>query len=689
VKRTVFILTSGFWILASGFSHAILDTNNNGVSDFWERDVHNGSLFDGYFDLQGDTDADGWTNAQEAAAGTNPFDPNPPDGMIRPDIIHTPAVWGEENGVPFIDTPEAVTVTWPTIHGKRYRLLVSADLSQGSWLGVPDSDFISNGNIPEFHFTTSESDKLFWRVTVEDIDWDGDGLNDYEEHKFGSNPASPMTHPGIPDAWLAANFTSAQGFDPNGDPDGDGLTNTLENRLGTDPNNPDIIGMVNPGFGEVITDSPDMTFRDNYPSDLYDQSSVEGWEANGGQHIEIWDEGDDNPYAELQSHLGAHGIKQEFDMIPGTRLNFILRYKGRYDFDAYDNEFKLEVQGASEMLVDGAPAEELDGTRKHSFMDDDESEKYVDWHYVSVSITAETGGTGLKQLTLKLVPKTTTTYGDDGEQDITYGGFVDILPIEVVAVFGFGGEPGKATTKAYLESAATFKSGNLYMVKGEDPEGAEKSYAVLLGESQADLQQGLSKASCFVVFDGHSNMGMGPSFVPANIKRLSDFMNIGNSQAAINWPFFVQDEYPGLTTIEANEIAGTVTNYEVPNLAITDKLRYPNTDGVGAGGTFTKTGTGMGQKHFNRGADNHCLIVNGGSADLLALAYDSFFYNSCNTGRDYIEVFTKGTFFYTGATCSDGESSREYVKAIIDGKRGAEVLQAVNAEENVNHMISR
>ncbi len=34
-------------------------------------------------------------------------------------------------------------------------------------------------------------------------------------------------------------------------------------------------------------------------------------------------------------------------------------------------------------------------------------------------------------------------------------------------------------------------------------------------------------------------------------------------------------------------------------------------------------------------------------------------------------------------------SSKVYVESIINGKRGAAVLQAINAEENVNHMISR
>jgi Bacterial TSP3 repeat len=416
---------------------AIVDVNNNGLSDYWERQYNNGSLFSASFNPQSDDDGDGWSNAKEAVTGTDPLDGTPPDGLLTPEATHHPSVWvdTDDDGIADTQTIETAEVKWPSLIGKQYQLYGSADLMPETWLEVDEPRMGTDGEIgliiPLVQPDGSVPEHLFWRVAVWDVDTDGDGLTNHEEHQFGTNSNIPMTFPGIPDAWLAANFTSPHGFDANGDSDGDGLTNALENRLGTDPNNPDIIGMINTGFGEEITDSPDMTFRDDHPSDLYDQSSVEGWQANEGQHIEIWDEGDGNPYAELQSHLGAHGIKQEFDMVPGTRVNFILRYKGRYDWEVYDNAFALEVQGASEMLVDGAPAEELDGARKHSFMDDDGSEKYADWHYVSVSITAETSGTGLKQLTLKLAPKTTTTYGDDGEEDITYGGFVDILPTDL------------------------------------------------------------------------------------------------------------------------------------------------------------------------------------------------------------------------------------------------------------------
>jgi len=84
VKRSFSILISGIWVLASGLSFAILDTNTNGLSDTWEKAQNNGYLFSEVFDPETDSDSDGWNNAQEAAAGTDPFDPNPPDGLIRP-----------------------------------------------------------------------------------------------------------------------------------------------------------------------------------------------------------------------------------------------------------------------------------------------------------------------------------------------------------------------------------------------------------------------------------------------------------------------------------------------------------------------------------------------------------------------------------------------------------------------------
>lgn len=231
----------GIWILSSGFCHAILDTNNNGISDFWELHFNNGSLFDESFAPQADSDADGWTNAQEAVAGTDPFDANPPVGLIRPAIANIPTVFGEpdENGVPTVTTPEAVTVTWPTIKGKSYSLLFSPDLTPGSWLAVGDA-FVGNGNAVEYGFLTGSAERCFWRVTVADADTDTDGLTDAEEHESGTNPAlADSDGDGLPDAWeILHGFDPLSTGDQDADPDNDFFSNAEEYAAGLDPMDP-------------------------------------------------------------------------------------------------------------------------------------------------------------------------------------------------------------------------------------------------------------------------------------------------------------------------------------------------------------------------------------------------------------------------------------------------------------------
>jgi hypothetical protein len=198
-------------LLLAPKSFAITDSNNNGLSDLWEKAYNNGQLFSESFDKQADLDTDGWTNAQEAAAGTNPFDPNPPDGLIRPEIAHIPAVFGapDANGIPTVIAPEAVTVAWPTLIGKQYTLLFSPDLMEGSWIPIGDP-FIGTGDDPPFAFQISDTDKRFWRVAVQDTDSDSDGLNDAEESELGTSTS-------------------------NSDSDGDGIQDAQEILLGTYP----------------------------------------------------------------------------------------------------------------------------------------------------------------------------------------------------------------------------------------------------------------------------------------------------------------------------------------------------------------------------------------------------------------------------------------------------------------------
>lgn len=429
MKRPFFIYISGIWFLASGLSHAILDTNQNGLSDFWEREQNDGELFPAAFDPQADPDGDGWTNSLEALAGTNPFSPNAPGGIIAPTTTQTPAVYGEPdaNGVPVVITPLAITISWPTLIGKQYTVFLSPNLEQGSWLPI-GSPFLADGGVATYGFEISGLDKSFWRVAVEDYDSDNDGLTDHEETSAGTNPSlADSDGDGLPDRWeMLNNLDANNSGDAALDSNGDGITNLQAFALGIDP--AEYVGPVNLGFDEDMSgEFPDLSFREETPSDLYDQSSVPGWQADIGQHIEIWEEDNGNTYLELQSHLDAHGVKQEFKMLPGTRLDFIVRYKGRYYYGDYDNAFDLKVEGASELLVDGAPVSESGSARSHTFMEDDDWEQWTEWQYAAVSISTDPDASGLVEVTLSLVPKETTS----SEEEITYGGLVDLLPVEV------------------------------------------------------------------------------------------------------------------------------------------------------------------------------------------------------------------------------------------------------------------
>lgn len=224
-----------FAILAQIFTttaYAILDTNNNYLSDIFERQYNNDNLFVPTILAENDEDKDGWTNAQEAAAGTNPFDPNPPDGIVT--VTITPSL-----------TEGAFTLTWPTLIGKNYQLKASTDLITWSNVGGPvisyhNSNLNFGVNIAQPNNTTPP--KIFWTVSVEDRDEDDDRLTAAEEYALGLDDFIDENIAGIPDYMLALNFiddlltNGISGVDLEADNDGDGRTNREELLDETNPN---------------------------------------------------------------------------------------------------------------------------------------------------------------------------------------------------------------------------------------------------------------------------------------------------------------------------------------------------------------------------------------------------------------------------------------------------------------------
>lgn len=232
MKHLILFLVSGIWLLTSPIAPAIIDANANGVSDLWEKAHNNGQLLPQTFDPQADPDGDGWTNAWEAAAGTDPGDANAPSGILCPDIACVPAVMGTDGGgQPIVITPESVVISWTTLPGKQYTLLYSPDLSANSWLPVGEP-FIGMGYICEFGFPNADADLIFLRVAVTDLDSDLDGLTNSEEFALGTIAAlADSDGDGSNDFDEIANAT----LPLIRDTDGDGVLDGDEARAGTDP----------------------------------------------------------------------------------------------------------------------------------------------------------------------------------------------------------------------------------------------------------------------------------------------------------------------------------------------------------------------------------------------------------------------------------------------------------------------
>jgi hypothetical protein len=227
----------------------MVDLNNNGVSDVWEKTYNNDQLLTDYSPTA-DPDGDGWTNAQEAIAGTDPFHATSQDGFPVADVTHIPAVYGtDENGAPVAQSPNGFVVHWNAQIGKRYSLLGSSDLSSGSWFPIDSPVTALNSEI-QMGMSPAHTDgtlppALFWKTTISDVDSDGDTFTDYEEYRLHTDPdVADRDADGLPDLWeifygLDPNDNGSGNPDngPEGDRDHDGYSNFAEQSGGSDPQN--------------------------------------------------------------------------------------------------------------------------------------------------------------------------------------------------------------------------------------------------------------------------------------------------------------------------------------------------------------------------------------------------------------------------------------------------------------------
>lgn len=129
--------------------------------------------------LAADADGDGLSNGSEIASGTNPF--------VSGSVVRITTITTDGSNV---------SVTFPTVAGKRYVLQGSTTLTGFASL-VPT---VANAGTGSALTLTGPMNALkFFRVLVEDVDSDGDGLSDWVELTTDLDPNSPTLADGQAD----------------------------------------------------------------------------------------------------------------------------------------------------------------------------------------------------------------------------------------------------------------------------------------------------------------------------------------------------------------------------------------------------------------------------------------------------------------------------------------------------------
>jgi hypothetical protein len=273
-----------------------------------------------------------------------------------------------------------------------------------------------------------------------------------------------------------------------------------------------------------------------------------------------------------------------------------------------------------------------------------------------------------------------------------------LVPVEITAAFGFGPDipPGdgdqdsRELLENYLDGIKVGREGDVWAVNGKNTLGHDRIWGVEVVSGQAKLNAALSAGGRHVVFDGHSNYGLGPDFLgPDNLGSVGDFTNYGANYTDVpltfrkllrdpqnpNHPSNFGDPYGNLVIPEEG-IAENPTNYKPLPI---DEVRFPNIDGVGIGQAFQKQGQGFDAWHYEFEEGEKRLMIDAPKSDLPAgLAYKTFFYNACSSGIDYIENFKQGDFIYTSNSCKVHLGTRVFIQGVVEGKTTEQILPLLN-----------
>ena len=317
-----FAVTTTALIALAVRAHAILDTNSNNLSDVWEKAYNNGTLPVPAMNATDDPDQDGWDNATECAAGTNPF------------LAEAPALRNSLTVFPSA-IPDIHYLTATTRYGKSYQIQVTQDLAIWQDQGAP---YLGNGRQMEDIVQAvlgngQPAPSVFWRLGVTDIDTDGDGLTDWEESVLKTNPNSQDSDgDGLSDlVELRGRTASGVSFSPTDplDPDSDGVTNLSEYLNNTDPNDPNSDGDSTNDGGEIAQGSDPNNSGDQGlpPADSPENISFHVYGDYTQWEATVTGKGpDDHRVRRFRMSAPGGSVTQSVGLHPGNTYEFALKY---------------------------------------------------------------------------------------------------------------------------------------------------------------------------------------------------------------------------------------------------------------------------------------------------------------------------------------------------------------------------
>lgn len=178
----------------------VVDLNADGVSDIWALKYGVTT-----FSPTADTDGDGIPDAAEAIAGTDPFSAN-----------STIKITG------MVLDASGLHLTFSTQPGKGYLVQKTVLLSPPGWVTANPLTGGAGGDLT-VTLPAAGATGFFYRVVVQDMDSDGDGVNDWEEIQLGFDPKSTHSNglsavddlTAITQALQATNTVSISAVTPN------------------------------------------------------------------------------------------------------------------------------------------------------------------------------------------------------------------------------------------------------------------------------------------------------------------------------------------------------------------------------------------------------------------------------------------------------------------------------------------